>query len=225
MARTDEPIRLGPNDEVDEHPVTDTGAYERDIALLNYLLQDLRALTRRGARGEIEMRPEQVITWEVHGLARRTVVCDPAGLRDETDAQMVGFFGDRRADADRPTIEASEMELIGEFPDHPGILAYSSAELVDGYWANLVVHREPDDRETWRASRAHVHAVERIAPMAYHNVRIHNGFIPGGVTGSRTVVIESTKYWDYDVSPTWHAIRVLPGGETVELAGPVESTP
>ncbi|GJM37245.1 MAG: hypothetical protein DHS20C19_06120 [Acidimicrobiales bacterium] len=215
-------VRLGPNDEVDGHPITEVGHYEGDIALLNYLLQDLRALIRQAGRDDTAFEPQQVISWEVHGLARRTVICDPAGLADSSDVLMVGFFGDRRADADQPAIDTSEMDLINEFADYPGILSYSSVELVDGYWANLVVHREPDDREAWRSSHVHQDAVERIAPMAYHGVRIHNGCIIGGVVGQHTVVIEITKYWDYDVSPTWHAIRVLPGGESVELTGPID---
>ncbi|MDW3220269.1 MAG: hypothetical protein R8F63_16795 [Acidimicrobiales bacterium] len=216
-------VRLGPNDEVDGHPITDLDHYEGDIALLNYLLQDLRALIRQAGRDDTIFEPRQVITWEVHGLARRTVICDPAGLADSADVHMVGFFGDRRADADQPAIDTSEMALINEFADYPGILSYSSVELVDGYWANLVVHREPQDREAWRGSPVHQDAVERIAPTAYHGVRIHNGCIMGGVVGQHTVVIEITKYWDYDVSPTWHAIRVLPGGESVELTGPIDT--
>lgn len=216
------PHRLGPNDVAPGHPITDVAHYEGDIALLNYLLQDLRALVRQARRGDVVLHPQQVLAWEVHGLARRTVICDPDRLPRPDDVQIVGFFGDRRADADQPTIDASEHDLIAEFRNYPGIMSYSSVELDDGYWANLVVHRDPGDREAWRGSRIHREAVDRIAPMAYHGVRIHNGCIRDGVAGTQTVVLESTKYWDYDVSPTWHAIRLLPGGESVELSGPVE---
>ena len=38
--------------------------------------------------------------------------------------------------------------------------------------------------------------------------------------GPETVVIETTKYWDYDSTPTWHAMRVLPGGATETLESP-----
>ena len=47
--------------------------YRGDIALLNYLLQDLRALMRRHRKGEIEITPHQVFSWDVHGLQRHTV--------------------------------------------------------------------------------------------------------------------------------------------------------
>lgn len=215
-----DPHLLRPNETVDAHPITDVANYGSDIALLNYLLQDLRVLLRRHNKGEIELEPQQVLTWDVHGLERRTVVCDPEGLLGPRDVQFVGFFGDRRLGADQPAIDASEFDLISEFRSYPGILSYSSVELVDHYWANLVVHREPHDREAWRGSTAHIHAVDQVAPLAYRAVRIHNGCLVEGVCGPGTIVLETTKYWDYDVTPTWHAIRRLPGGETIELAGP-----
>ena len=158
----------------------------------------------------------------MHGLARRTVVCDPARLATHEDVHIVGFFGDRREIADKDVIDRSELDLIADFVHHPGLITYSSVELVDNYWANLVVHREADDREQWRGSEVHRHAVDEIAPMAYHGVRIHNGCVVGGIPGPGTVILESTKYWDYDVSPTWHGVRLLPGGERTRLAGPVD---
>lgn len=213
---------LGPNETAAGHPITDTENYRSDIALLNYLLQDLRVLVRRAERGELQLTPQQVITWEVHGLRRRTVICDPVGLQARRDVEVVGFFGDRRSMADETDLDRSEVDLIGEFVNYPGILSYSSVELIDDYWANLVVHTAPGDREAWRASEIHKDAVDRVAPVVYHGVRIHNGCIRNGVIGPETVVLECTKYWDYDVTPTWHAVRTLPGGESEVLEGPVE---
>ncbi len=164
---------------------------------------------RRHRKNEIAIEAQKVFTWDVHGLERRTVVCDPDGLHEEGDVQIVGFFGDRRELSDDEAIDASEHDLISEFVNYPGILSYSSTELVDHYWANLVVHRHSADREAWRASEAHKHAVATVAPRAYHAVRIHNGCILGGVLGSGTVTLESTKYWDYDSGDDWHAVRSL----------------
>ena len=215
------PHILGPQDELPARQFTSITNYRGDISLLNYLLHDLRVLIRRAAKGEIDLSPQQVITWEVHGLQRRTVTCDPDALQTLGDVQIVGFFGDRRANADQQAIDTSEFDLIGEFVNYPGIMSYSSVELVDHYWANLVVHRDPDDREQWRRSAIHVRAVDEVAPGAYHSVRIHNGRVRGGVCGSATVLIDVTKYWDYDESPVWHAIRQLPGGESEGLVGPI----
>lgn len=206
------PEVLTPAEVNGDHEISCTSHYKRDIPLLNYLLQDLRVLMRRYVKDEIAIDPHQVFSWDVHGLERRIVVCDPQAVIDETDVHIVGFFGDRRLRTDQNQIDASETDLISEFVNYPGILSYSSIELVDHYWANLVVHQRAEDREAWRGSEAHKHAVDTVAPQAYHGVRIHNGCVRGGVTGSQPVFIESTKYWDYDVSPTWHAYRELGDG-------------
>lgn len=171
---------------------------------------------RRCRKGEIAITPHQVLTWEVHGLQRRVVMCDPHALLESPLVNIVGFFGDRRTDADVISLDGVEVDLLSEFRNYPGIMSYSSVELVDHHWANLVVHAEPGDREAWRGSSAHKYAVDRVAPNVYHSVRIHNGCVRGGVTGTGHVEIETTKYWDYDVTPTWEAIRVFTPPETAQ---------
>jgi len=214
------PVLLDPDESPARHPCAAARLYESDLALLSYLLQDLRALVRQAAAGQVELVPHDQIVWEVHGLRRRTVICDPDRIVEPVDFQVVGFFGDRRTESDDAAIDDVEVGLLDEFRSYTGILSYSSVELVNDQWANLVVHAEPDDREAWRGSRRHVDAVDRIAPAAYHSVRIHNGCLPDGVIGPKTVVVETTKYWDYDADPVWHATRTLPGGATETIDSP-----
>lgn len=216
------PTCLAPEEKPDGHPCADPANYQSDHALLAYLLQDLRSLMRRCRKGEIAIEPHEVLSWEVHGLQRRVVMCDPRALLESPVVNVVGFFGDRRTNADVVCLDNVEVDLLAEFRNYPGIMSYSSVELVDHHWANLVVHAKPDDRQAWRGSSVHKHAVETIAPQVYHSVRIHNGCIRGGVTGVGHVEIETTKYWDYDVSPTWEAIRILTKPATVQK--PLEPT-
>ena len=204
----------------DAHPCADVRLYHADLALLNYLLQDLRALVRRAAAGAIELAPFERITWQVHGLARRTVVCEPEALLRPDDVRVVGFFGHRRSTPQARLVDATELDVIAEFRNYPGILSYSSIELIDDQWANLVVHAEATDPQAWRHCPVHIQAAEELAPTVYHSVRIHNGAIGGGPIGSETVVIECTKYFDYDTEPMWHAIRHLPGGAIETVGSP-----
>ena len=213
-----DPVLLKPHESPPGHPCASVDHYHSDLALLGYLLQDLRTLARRAVKSEIELQPYDRITWEVHGLRRRTVTCDPIRLLDRDDFQMVGFLGDRRMAPIAGELDEAELDVIDEFQNYPGIVSYSSVELVDHQWANLVVHTAPDDREAWRHSERHIRAAEDLAPRVYHNVRIHNGCIPEGAIGPRTVVIESTKYWDYDSPEPWHAFREFPGG-AAEIVG------
>lgn len=219
-----DPVLLAADESVPEHPFAEPANYEGDVALLNYLLQDLRVVARRIASGDQHVEDYDHIEWTVHGLQRRSVICDVDALVQPVTRQMVGFFGDRRLGSDVAEVDERELDVVAEFRNHPGIVSYSSTELLDGQWANLVVHRHPDDRSGWRHSAVHIAAAESVAPRIYHNVRIHNGCIPGGPIGSRTVVLETTKYWDYNVTPTWHAFRRLPGGLTETLDGPIGET-
>jgi hypothetical protein len=220
-----EPVRLEPQlltvyESPEGHPCAAVDHYRSDLALLSYLLQDLRALARRAAKGEIELAPYQRVTWEVHGLRRRTVICDPPQLLSGEDVLMVGFLGNRRNTPEAAEVEATELDVIDEFTKYPGIVSYSSIELVDHQWANLVIHTGPDDREAWRHSEIHIEAAERLAPKVYHDVRIHNGRVLSGVTGPETIVINTTKYWDYDSPDRWHAQRDFPGGATETIGSP-----
>lgn len=79
-----DPVRLDPETSPHDHACAATALYGPDLALLHYLLQDLRALARRHADGSVGLHSHQTLTWEVHGLTRRTVICDPVRLTAPT---------------------------------------------------------------------------------------------------------------------------------------------
>ena len=188
------------------HPCTDISLYTPDLDLLAYMLQDLRSLIRSSDAGKVELVAHEPTFWHVHGLRRRTVVCEPALIRRADRVCIVGFFAARRESIDYPSLDELEMNLLLEFRNFPGILSYSSVELANDFWANLVVHSVPDDTEVWRTCTAHTRAVE-VSPELYSSIRIHNGHLDGGVAGNRAVAIDRTKYWDYDADPVWQAVR------------------
>ena len=211
-----EPTAIGPDEVVDGHSCTATGLYATDRELLAYMLQDVRALARLWVDGTTDVVPYEPIIWWVHGLKRRLVPCDLDRLVDGRDLEVVGFFGSRRLASEGglgpevDPIDDLDVQLTAEFRDHPVIASYSTIEMHDGFWANLVLHSVPSDAERWRASGVHKGAV-RMSPTLYRDVRIHNGRLPGGVGSSDGVVLHRTKYWDYgpvpDAEPTWTAVR------------------
>jgi len=204
-----EPIVL-PSDGVDpRHQFTDPHHYISDCALLGYMLQDMRALVRRRVTGDVQLGANELLRWDVHGLTRRIVLCDPEALAEVYDFCVVGFFGERRLGVDPAPVEEVDRQLIADFPNHPGMLGYMSMELVDHYWTNLVLHTRPEDIHRWSDSPLHIRATEQLSPGYYRNVRIHRGRLPGGVVGSGPIEINSTRYWDYDSSPAWRAVRIL----------------
>jgi hypothetical protein len=201
-------IEFGANEVDSSHPCTDVSLYTPDLDLLAYMLQDLRSLIRSNDAGKVSLVAHEPQYWQVHGLRRRTVVCEPERIRCTDRVCIVGFFAERREGIDYPSLDELELGLLLEFRNYPGILSYSSVELANDFWANLVVHSVPDDTETWRTSTAHSRAVD-VSPELYSSIRIHNGHLEGGVAGNRAIAIDRTKYWDYDCDPVWQATRVF----------------
>lgn len=215
---------LGPDEAAVRRPFTSPRLYERDLAILSYMLEDLRGLLGEMAEGTLIVTGHEPIEWSVHGLRRRTIVCEPATLhRTRRDLHVVGFFGERHLDRDLMALEEANAELVLEFRNYPGILSYSSMELADGNWSNLVVHDLPRAREYWRASQKHADAARLLSPLYYRNVRIHNGVIGGGIHSGRAIVVHNTKYWDFRRPRVWQAVRQLlapdPGTTPVHFGG------
>ncbi|MGH8928476.1 MAG: hypothetical protein ACRDWH_09010 [Acidimicrobiia bacterium] len=200
---------LSSDQSVARRPFTSPGLYPRDLAILGYMLEDLRALLVKMDAGKPSIVAYQPIEWLVHDLKRRVVIGDSMSLHNRRQAHLVGFFGERHLDRDSAPLEEANLEIVLELRNYPGILSYSSMELVDGNWANLVLHNVAADRETWRASEAHARVARELSPQFYRTVRIHNGILPDGVMGSRSIVVERTKYWDYGSKTVWHAVREL----------------
>lgn len=200
---------LGPDEVVKRRPFTSPDLYTHDHSILSYLLEDLRGILGSPSTGQ-RIDSHQSIEWTVHGLRRKVVVCDQPALRSaRKEICVVGFFGERYFDRDSTPLEEANADLVLEFRNYPGILSYSSMELVDGNWANLVLHDKPEAREYWRASQRHADAASRLSPLFYRTVRIHNGILPRGVAGRRTIVIQRTKYWDFRGPRVWQAVRDL----------------
>lgn len=197
---------LGITEAVRRRPFTSPDLYPADRAVLSYMLADLRAQLASATAIEAY----ETIEWVVHGRKRRTIVCDPQTLSlADVDVNVVGFFGERNEERDGTPLEEANAEIVLEFRNYPGILSYNSMELADGNWANLVLHDKPDTREYWRASRRHAEAAEKLSPLYYRTVRIHNGLLPGGLHGGEEIEIESTKYWDFSGPKVWRAARDL----------------
>ena len=198
---------LAPDETVAARPFTSVQLYERDLAILGYMLEDLRAFLVREDPTRFNAYPS--MEWEVNGLHRRTIISSPSVLHQLDGVCVVGFFGERHLDRDHSPLEQANAEIVLEFRSFHGILSYSSMELTDGNWANLVLHDIPEAREHWRTSESHARAALELAPLFYRTVRIHNGFLPGGLWGGRSIRVERTKYWDYAKTRIWHAVREI----------------
>lgn len=204
-----EPVALGPTEEAPGRPFTAVDLTDRDVSILHQMLADLRGVLREVDSGTREIDPYQKLAWQVDGLTHRLLICNEDRLRDRDETCLVGFFGERHRHLDPAPLEEANTAIVSEFTKYPGILSYSSIELPEGHWANLVLHDDPIDREYWRRSELHAEAVRLLSPIHYRNVRIHNGRMTDGLTDEPNLVIERTKYYDYEGGSEWRAQREL----------------
>jgi hypothetical protein len=206
----DDCVRLAPRETAAGRGFTDPARTARDLGAVRLMLEEIRRRLASAETLAAGPRPLVLEGREADGRAHRTIVCDERRLGDGRDLAWVGFFAVKRRDVDSAPLFVRDEELIQEFPDHPGIVSYSSLELGDGDWGNLILLDGDDAREHWRVSERHAHAARALAPCHYTDVRLHQGVLPGGALAGSEPVLRRTKYYDYRDVVTWRAEREWP---------------
>lgn len=202
--RPPEPQLLGPTETVTGRPFTDPDKIETDFAALEQIRATLHATVRA-----MPVDPEPGTTLHLQqpdGRAHRIIILNRLRLLSNAPMSVVGFFGQRRPEADPSMLQELDAELIEELNAHPSMLSYSSCELSHGAWANLVVLADPQGARRWRESARHVFAASQVAPRYYTTVRIHNGALPGGLASPALIHVR-TLYYDFSEGGWWQAIR------------------
>ncbi|MBM4422312.1 MAG: hypothetical protein FJ030_02840 [Chloroflexi bacterium] len=200
MATTYDFVRLAEREDVRGRPFADA----------SHSADDLRALQSIAARladmlSGSDPQPLHVETHDPNGRCLRVIVSRPEMLATDRDLVFVGFFGQRRANADPAPIDEVDRTLVAEFAAYPEILSYCSLELENGNYGNLVLLAHDGAREHWRESARHQYAVAELAPSYYASVRLHSGAVVGRLRG-RNFRFRRTKYFDYQ-NGFWCALR------------------
>ncbi len=206
----DDCVRLARRETAAGRGFTDPAWTARDLGAVRLMLEEIRRRAAGAATLPAGPRPLVLERREAGGRVHRAIVCDERRLGDGRDLTWVGFFGVKRRDVDPAPLTIRDDELIREFPDHPGILSYSSLALADGDWANLILLDGDEAGEHWRVSERHAHAARELAPRHYTDVRLHQGILPGGVRARGEPILRRTKYYDYRDAVTWRAEREWP---------------
>jgi len=203
----DEYVELAAAEVPEGRAFTHPDRTQEDLAAI----REMAAALRRVLAAPLPERPRPLVLDAARpgALQHRVVLCDERRLRASRAPELVGFFAERRPELDHTPLTTTDDELILEFPAHPGILSYSSLELADGNWGNLIVIDPPDAREHWRTSPKHAWATRELAPRHYTIVRLHHGRFPGGLLSGRDPVLVRTRYHDFRGPTPWRAERPL----------------
>jgi hypothetical protein len=199
---------LGPDDVIHDRPFTDTAHTRREVAVMQAMLDGLRARARAWLRAADQARERLVRELDDEGHRHLLLVLDTDALVTATGLTAVGFFGRPRSDVDHAVLFELEEELLSRMPSHAstGLLSYYDVELVKGAYGNLILFSTPDVPPEWRADPVHERAVD-LSTRHYHEVRLHKGSIPGRLLDRGEITVERTKYFDFDSEPGWHGVR------------------
>jgi hypothetical protein len=198
-------IRLGPTEEVADHPFTAVGHGRHDVSVMNRMLDRLRCHV-----GRIDLsagpRDDRFVDHGEHMI----VLPNPSLLPSAADLVAVGFFGQARSDVDHGPIVAIEERLVRLMPRTPGLVAYYNVHRPPTEWGNLVLFTGDTAKDGWGDDELHRDAIARSSDH-YHSIRLHNAVVAGGVPGGAPIRLVRTKYLDFDHEPTWRALREITG--------------
>ncbi|MDQ3250083.1 MAG: hypothetical protein M3Q45_12860 [Chloroflexota bacterium] len=201
---------LAPTEVLDDRPFTNLVHTGQDLAALTYALAMLRSVLQKSAQPSGQELKQQILFWpEADGRLHRLILNDAQALRTMAHLVLVGFFGQRRRDVDATVVDVIDTDLVDELRAHLDILAYCSCALESGEYGNLVLFRREEGKSHWATSALHLRAVQTLSPKYYDSVRLHNGFVTGGLAAGNPPVLQRTKYYDYQGMLAWRGVREL----------------
>jgi hypothetical protein len=206
---------LGPDDVLDEKPFTNADNTEREVDVMQFMLEEERNLAQAWAK-DGDAAPEDVVMKDPDAEGRRHLLVIPSvrNLVEAAEFTAVGFFGKPRDDVDHDVLFSLEDELVGRMSRYGevGLLSYYDVELVapKGTYGNLILFSTPDVPEEWYRDEIHSNAVS-LAPGHYHQIRLHKGSVSGSMLGGCQIMVERTKYFDFTGDDTWFGLRNFNG--------------
>src|SRR5262245_25579911 len=174
--------RLGQYEATPERRFANPEHSYADVAILEHMRARLRETLGEGARavGDPLKRELSIVSIKEDGeRLHRMVVLSRQQLFDATVLTVVGFFGHKGGSLHPAILQDVDTDLLLECLHDAYVLSYSSLELPDGNWANLVLLLDASGIEHWRVSQRHAYAARELAPLVYKTIRPHNGTLPG----------------------------------------------
>lgn len=205
-------VTLRHDEVVAGRPFTNIAHTQTDLAIMRYLAAHL-GLVLESER--VTGQKERVIERYFPTTERwwhRVMITQPERLAATRPLVVVGFFGQRRADGNRDKeelVHTLDRALMGELAAHDDLLAYCTLALPTGNYSNLVVFAREEGIRHWGRSEMHAQAVRELTPNYYLSVRLYNGLLQDGLIHAEQLKLTLVKYYDYQESPQWRAVRAF----------------
>lgn len=200
-------IVLSIDDRIKGRPFTNLDHSKEDLATMRHMARQLMDTYNDPIACDFTPGKRPVCQSDPKGRHFRIYYIQPSLLFSLKSLTVVGFFGQKRPDADvRPLLKA-DRRFEKEFSKHEGLLSLSTVRLPDGDFGNLVLFTNPEAKDKWNFSQPHYDTVKKISPPYYKSIRLNNGILPDGLGFPDALKLLRVKYLDYESNPPWRAIR------------------
>ncbi len=190
---------LNSNKVLDEDSPPGDDEYEQDIVLLRYMAQRIYITLYLLDEPANSSQPLLYFLEEGHKYTHRIAIYNPQALLLNNKLDFVGFISRKLQPGDTQVIEeirTVDKKLIVELINTSGLISYSSLELRDGRWCNLVLFSGPETKMHLKQSDTHIYAAYQLSPRYYDWVRLHNGIMPGGLAHNE-LLLQKTKFYQF----------------------------
>lgn len=190
---------LNSNEVLDEDSPPGDEDYEQDIVLLRYMAQRIFITLYLLDKPTDPSQPLLYFLEEGHKYTHRIAIYGPQELLLNNKLDFVGFISRKLQPEDSQVIEeirTVDKKLIVELINTPGLMSYSSLELRDGRWCNLVLFSGAETKMHIRNSEIHAYAAYKLSPRYYDWVRLHNGIMPDGLARNE-MLLQKTKFYEF----------------------------
>jgi hypothetical protein len=166
---------------LDHAQFSDIATTTHDLSILTAMIRQVEDIRKQVEQPIPLTLPVITSATEPGQRLHRVIIYRPLPL-DQQELQFVGFVS--KCHPDTPATIATALAdvdkaLVMELAQHPGLLNYSSLELADGIWYNLVVFAHTEVKNDILVLKTHQFAVYELAPSYYQWIRLHHGTITG----------------------------------------------
>ena len=182
-----------------------------DLVVLRYMAQRVSVTLRSLAQETTIARPVLYYLDERHRRTHRMAIYNPEELLLHNELAFVGFVSGKLKPL-RPSVAADlrimDKKLVAELANTSGLLSYSSLELREGNWCNLVLLNDPEVKLRLKHAATHQYAAYELAPSCYEWIRLHNGHMPAGLA-ENDMRLQKTRYYTYQGTERKLTIREI----------------
>lgn len=188
---------LNLDETLEERPLPNSEENKQDLVLLRYMAQRIYVTLYLLDEPIDPLQPLLYYSEEGNKHTHRIAIYKPQELLLNGKLEFVGFISRKQQPGDQQVIEeirGVDKKLIIELINTPGLMSYSSLELRDGRWCNLVLFSGAETKMHIRNSELHAYAAYQLSPHYYDWIRLHNGIMPGGLARNEMLLQKTTYY-------------------------------